>query len=107
MGDGATDIGVFREPLNLAVLWDLPVVFVVENNGCADFIAQRDHQRIEQVSGRASWGRCSARLRATLVGLQSLKAIACECPVEAAEGRNIWRGRVPRIPAIIQLTACV
>jgi pyruvate dehydrogenase E1 component alpha subunit len=54
MGDGATDIGVFHESLNLAALWDLPVVFVVENNGYADFIAQRDHQRIEQVSGRAA-----------------------------------------------------
>ena len=50
IGDGATDIGVFHESLNLAALWDLPVVFVVENNGYADFIAQRDHQRIEQVS---------------------------------------------------------
>jgi pyruvate dehydrogenase E1 component alpha subunit len=54
MGDGATDIGVFHESLNLAALWDLPVVFAVENNGYADFIAQRDHQRIEQVSGRAA-----------------------------------------------------
>jgi acetoin:2,6-dichlorophenolindophenol oxidoreductase subunit alpha len=54
MGDGATDIGVFHESLNLAALWDLPVVFVVENNGYADFIAQRDHQRIERVSGRAA-----------------------------------------------------
>ncbi len=54
MGDGATDIGAFHESLNLAALWDLPVVFVVENNGYADFIAQRDHQRIEQVSGRAA-----------------------------------------------------
>jgi acetoin:2,6-dichlorophenolindophenol oxidoreductase subunit alpha len=54
MGDGATDTGVFHESLNLAALWDLPVVFVVENNGYADFIAQRDHQRIEQVSGRAA-----------------------------------------------------
>jgi pyruvate dehydrogenase E1 component alpha subunit len=54
MGDGATDIGVFHESLNLAALWDLPVVFVVENNGYADFIAQRDHQRIEKVSERAA-----------------------------------------------------
>ena len=54
MGDGATDIGAFHESLNLAAIWDVPVVFVVENNGYADFIAQRDHQRIEKVSGRAA-----------------------------------------------------
>lgn len=54
MGDGATDIGSFHEALNLASLWDVPVVFVVENNGYADFIAQPAHQRIEHISDRAA-----------------------------------------------------
>lgn len=54
IGDGATDIGAFHETLNLASLWDLPLVCVVENNGYADFIAQRDHQRIERISDRAA-----------------------------------------------------
>ncbi len=31
-GDGATNIGAFHEALNLAAIWDLPVVFVCENN---------------------------------------------------------------------------
>jgi pyruvate dehydrogenase E1 component alpha subunit len=31
-GDGTTNIGAFHEALNLAVVWDLPVVFVCENN---------------------------------------------------------------------------
>ena len=31
-GDGATNIGGFHEALNLAVVWNLPVVFVCENN---------------------------------------------------------------------------
>jgi pyruvate dehydrogenase E1 component alpha subunit len=31
-GDGTTNIGAFHEALNLAVIWDLPVVFVCENN---------------------------------------------------------------------------
>jgi pyruvate dehydrogenase E1 component alpha subunit len=31
-GDGATNIGSFHEALNLAVVWNLPVVFVCENN---------------------------------------------------------------------------
>lgn len=31
-GDGATNIGYFHEALNLAAVWDLPIVFVCENN---------------------------------------------------------------------------
>jgi acetoin:2,6-dichlorophenolindophenol oxidoreductase subunit alpha len=31
-GDGTTNIGAFHEALNFAVIWDLPVVFVCENN---------------------------------------------------------------------------
>ncbi len=32
MGDGSTNIGYFHEALNLAAVWKLPVVWVVENN---------------------------------------------------------------------------
>lgn len=53
MGDGATDIGPFHETLNLAAVWNLPVVFVVENNGFADFIRVADHQKIDRISRRA------------------------------------------------------
>lgn len=31
-GDGATNIGMFHEGLNIAGVWKLPVVFVIENN---------------------------------------------------------------------------
>lgn len=33
MGDGTAAIGAFHEALNLAGLWDLPIVFVIINNG--------------------------------------------------------------------------
>ncbi len=35
MGDGAVRQGAFHETMNLAMLWSLPVVFVIENNGYA------------------------------------------------------------------------
>jgi TPP-dependent pyruvate/acetoin dehydrogenase alpha subunit len=54
MGDGATDIGAFHETLNLAAVWTLPVVFVVENNGFADFIRVTDHQKVARISDRAA-----------------------------------------------------
>ncbi|MEL6671924.1 MAG: pyruvate dehydrogenase (acetyl-transferring) E1 component subunit alpha [Bacteroidota bacterium] len=35
MGDGATRQGAFHETMNLAMLWNLPVIFVIENNNYA------------------------------------------------------------------------
>lgn len=32
MGDGSTNIGYFHESLNLAGVWDLPVIYIIENN---------------------------------------------------------------------------
>lgn len=34
-GDGATNEGVFSESLNIASIWKLPVLFLLENNGVA------------------------------------------------------------------------
>jgi TPP-dependent pyruvate/acetoin dehydrogenase alpha subunit len=38
-GDGATNIGAFHEALNLAVVWQLPVVFICENNQYMEYTA--------------------------------------------------------------------
>ena len=32
-GDGGTSEGDFHEALNVAAVWDLPVIFLIENNG--------------------------------------------------------------------------
>jgi len=49
-GDGAVQAGHFNETINLAALWRLPVIFVCENNGFAEFTSREEHSTIERVS---------------------------------------------------------
>jgi acetoin:2,6-dichlorophenolindophenol oxidoreductase subunit alpha len=52
-GDGATNIGTFHEALNLAQLWQVPAVFVCENNHWAESTPGKEHMPIEDISQRA------------------------------------------------------
>jgi acetoin:2,6-dichlorophenolindophenol oxidoreductase subunit alpha len=49
-GDGAVQAGHFNESINLAALWRLPLIFVCENNGFAEFTSREEHSTIERVS---------------------------------------------------------
>jgi acetoin:2,6-dichlorophenolindophenol oxidoreductase subunit alpha len=49
-GDGAVQAGHVNESVNLAALWELPVIFVCENNGFAEFTSRSEHSTIERVS---------------------------------------------------------
>ncbi len=53
-GDGATNIGTFHESLNLAQLWQVPAVFVCENNHWAESTPGSQHMPIEDISQRAA-----------------------------------------------------
>ncbi len=46
LGDGATNIGYFYEALNFAALWDVPVIFYIENNGYAMGTALNKHSAV-------------------------------------------------------------
>lgn len=52
-GDGAASTGAAHEALNLASVWALPVVFVCENNGYAEFTPQAVHTRVASIAARA------------------------------------------------------
>ncbi|WP_028573620.1 thiamine pyrophosphate-dependent dehydrogenase E1 component subunit alpha [Desulfonatronovibrio hydrogenovorans] len=52
-GDGAADEGSFHEALNLAALWQLPVIFVCENNLYAGAQRYEEHTRVKDMAERA------------------------------------------------------
>ena len=48
-GDGAVQAGHFNETVNLAALWELPLIFVCENNGMAEFTPRSAHTKVARV----------------------------------------------------------
>jgi acetoin:2,6-dichlorophenolindophenol oxidoreductase subunit alpha len=52
-GDGATGTGSFHEAVNLAALWDLPIVFLCQNNRYAEMTPTAEAQPVEDVADRA------------------------------------------------------
>jgi acetoin:2,6-dichlorophenolindophenol oxidoreductase subunit alpha len=53
-GDGATNEGAFHESLNMAAVWNLPIVFVCENNQYGMSMSVKKAMVIDRISDRAS-----------------------------------------------------
>ncbi len=67
-GEAAANIGAFHETLNMASLWDLPAVFICENNG---------------------YGMGTAVARASAVQTLSVRGNAYDMPAEAVDGQDV------------------
>src|SRR5579875_3940357 len=52
-GDGGTSEGDFHEALNVAAVWDLPVIFIIENNGYGLSTPVNEQYRCAQLASRA------------------------------------------------------
>ncbi len=89
-GEGAVNQGTFHETVNLAAVWDLPVLFVCENNRYAEFTDSRTMSRRE---GVASIGPAYGVL-ATLVDGNDVEAVL-DATQEAVD--SCRRGEGPRL----------
>ncbi len=69
-GDAASNQGVFHESLNMSKLWDLPVVYVVENN---------------------LYGMGTAISRTSATSTLSQRGLAYDIPVERVDGQHFFR----------------
>ncbi|ASR37394.1 ABC transporter substrate-binding protein [Prauserella marina] len=91
-GEGAVAEGVVHESLNLAALWQLPMIFVCENNGYAEMTPVGVHLRATNVADYAAPHRIPAE---TLDGNDVLA-------VRAAAEKAVARAREGGGPALLE-----
>ncbi len=92
-GDGSVNIGAFHEGLNLASLWKLPAVFVIENNHYGEFSRYDRTTAVEPLARRAE----AYDLPWELVDGQDVDAVI------AAVGAAVERARVGEGPTLLEL----
>lgn len=92
-GDGATNIGVFHESLNMASIWKLPVVFVCENNLYGEYSAWHKTTPIEDMAKRAE----SYAMPGVIVDGQDIEAVA------EASREAVARARSGEGPTFLEL----
>ena len=92
-GDGTTNIGTFHEALNMAAIWELPVVFVCENNHYMEYTAIRDVTAVEH----------PAADRAAAYGLESILIDGNDADaVHAVAVRTVARARAGEGPSLVE-----
>lgn len=83
-GDGATNIGVFHESLNMASVWKLPVLFICENNLYGEYSPQRATTPIDDLADRAA----SYGMPGVVVDGQDVEAVFAATQTAAERARN-------------------
>ena len=81
-GEGGTSEGDFHEALNVASVWDLPVIFLIENNGYALSTPVSEQYRVESLVYKAqSYGMEGIRIDGNniLTVYDTLKGIRTYC----------------------------
>jgi acetoin:2,6-dichlorophenolindophenol oxidoreductase subunit alpha len=90
-GDGAANQGVLMETLNVSTLWQLPVIFVCENNMFSEFTPSRE----------VTAGRIADRARAFAMPASEVDGNDVAAVWQAA-GEAISRGRAGGGPSFIE-----
>lgn len=86
-GEGAVNQGVFHESVNLAAIWDLPVLFLCENNVYAEFTDSRRMTRVPSVAERvAAYGIEGAVVDGN--DAEAVHAAAAEAVARCRDGRG-------------------
>ena len=88
-GDGAGQSGPFHESLNIASLWQLPVIFVCENNGYAEFTPLSAHTRVGRLARHAE----TYSIASSTVDGNDLMAV-CAATTKAVEKARAGKGPV-------------
>jgi acetoin:2,6-dichlorophenolindophenol oxidoreductase subunit alpha len=91
-GDGASNIGAFHESANIAAVMNLPVVFLCENNGYAEFTPQNRHMLLTDVADRAAAYGMPGEI------VDGMDAVA----VHLAAKRLVERARAGHGPALLE-----
>ncbi|MFI7066791.1 thiamine pyrophosphate-dependent dehydrogenase E1 component subunit alpha [Kribbella sp. NPDC050124] len=91
-GDGATNIGAFHESLNLAAIWKLPVVFVIDNNVYGEYCRWNLTTPLENLHQRAA----SYAMPASVVDGMDLDA------VRGTVGAAVERAREGGGPTLVE-----
>lgn len=86
-GDGASNTGNFGETMNMAALWELPVVFLVENNLYGMGTAIERHSAVTDLSRKAEgYGISGERIDGMDV-LAVRERVAAHLEIARSEGR--------------------
>lgn len=92
-GDGASNIGAFHEGINIAAVWNLPVIFICENNLYGEYSRIDSTTAVEDIADRAS----SYNIPGMVVDGQDLAAVM------AAVTTAVDRARAGDGPSLVEM----